>query len=352
MVVGEYGSVVSEFNRRFEGLTADQCQRRYERLARAALAAYGLADAACDLLQHNAGIAYRVTAPGGECFHLKIAEPAGEGWSPEPERLRAGLAWVAALACDTDLTVQGPVPNRGGELLTAVAFDDLSEPFNCSLQRWVDGERVAGHYTPEHARAVGVMTARLHAHGRGWLDGANLPAFEMDEASLAACLEGLHVVVGLGVLTAAQWAVVAAAVERIGVVMAALGRGPDVHGPVHGDLHQGNLLFRNGAACPIDFGELTRAHHAHDLGTTLYHLMYLGPDVRAGLIEGYRSIRSLEPWPDLTLEAFVCAAAIGNLAFQMTLPSERASAITARNVRQLADDFAAKLVAGEPFVLS
>ena len=119
-----------------------------------------------------------------------------------------------------------------------------------------------------------------------------------------------------------------------------------------GDLHQENILFREGNACPIDFECLYRAHFLYDLGVSLYHLLYLkDASVRQGLFEGYQTVRKPGDMPPLAFEAFVCMAALANLAFQVTLPQQRASPLLLRNVQEFAGIFCHKLVAQEPFVL-
>jgi thiamine kinase-like enzyme len=138
------------------------------------------------------------------------------------------------------------------------------------------------------------------------------------------------------------------AVPGADAVMAGLGRGPAVWGPIHGDLHHGNILFNGGEVRLIDFGGFARTHFAHGLGTALYHVMYQDADVRRALVRGYDA-----PWlTEAVAGAAVCAAAIDNLAFQITIPRERASPLFARNARELADVFSRRLLGVEPFVLS
>jgi hypothetical protein len=96
------------FNEAFAGLDRAQRQERYRRLATAALAHYALAAAEPTFLAHNAGVAYRVETAGGERFVLKIAEPIGEGGGWATDGLEAVLAWLAALARETDLGVVAP----------------------------------------------------------------------------------------------------------------------------------------------------------------------------------------------------------------------------------------------------
>jgi hypothetical protein len=77
-------------------------------------------------------------------------------------------------------------------------------------------------------------------------------------------------------------------------------------------------------------------------------VMYQRVAVRRALAEGYGAEWLIEE----VAGAAVCAAAIDNLAFQLTIPRERTSAHTARNVRELADVFGRRLLAGQPFALA
>jgi Ser/Thr protein kinase RdoA (MazF antagonist) len=341
-----YREWVSAFNAAFAELDDEQRLERYRRLAEVALERYDIGPAEATFLAHNAGVAYRVQSADGERFVLKIAEPIGEGGGWAPASIAAVLAWLGALARETDL-VQEPVSDRAGALLTAVAFDDLPEPFHCSLQRWVDGERV-GHFTPDHARRIGAAVARLHRHGAAWIPPESLAADEWETGWVLARAGDLRAVVDLGILSPEEWGSVEAAAARVDEVVAGLGRGPAVWGPIHGDLHHGNILFHDGEVRLIDFGGFTRTHLAHDLGSALYHVMYQRVAVRRALAEGYGAEWLIEE----VAGAAVCAAAIDNLAFQLTIPRERTSAHTARNVRELADVFCRRLLAEEPFVLA
>jgi Ser/Thr protein kinase RdoA (MazF antagonist) len=337
---------VNGFNAAFAGLDDAHGRERYRRLAAAALDHYDVGPAEPAFLQHNAGVAYRVETAAGERFVLKIAEPIGDGGGWATAGLEASLVWLAALARESDLVVQEPVPNRLGGLLTAVAVADLAAPFRCSLQRWVEGERV-GHVTPDHARLIGAAVARLHHHGATRVPSVPLTADDWGSGWVSERAGDLRGVVELGIVSAEDWRTVERAAERVDRVMAGLGRGPAVWGPIHGDLHHGNLLFHGGEVRLIDFGGFTRTHLAHDVGTAIYHVMYQDTGVRRALLEGYGAT-----W--LTEEiagAAVCAAAIDHLAFQITIPRERTSVHMVRNVRELAHVFSRRLLAGEPFVL-
>ena len=53
----------------------------------------------------------------------------------------------------------------------------------------------------------------------------------------------------------------------------------------------------------------------------------------------------------LALDAFVCVAALSNLAFQCTIPGQRESKLFRTNLNQFAAGYCTDLVDGRPFAL-
>ncbi len=340
---------MGEFNDKFAGMSEEQRQQRYHQLALACLEHYPVQVEGIRCVGHNAGVAYHIETPQRPLL-LKIAQPAGEVASYSPESIRAGLLWLDNLARQTDLTVQQPLTNHAGELLTSVNFHDLTTPFYCSLQHWLDGEHPR-EPSPKQAHLIGVMMAKLHNHASQWTPPRKLPTYDSDPASLKKWLDGLSIVVDWGILSSSAWAVVEAASQRIFAMMQTLGKEPSVWGSIHGDLHHDNIIFKDDEPRPIDFGSLRAGHFAYDLGVTLYHFMYLDVSVRQALMAGYQVTRTGTQLPHMAAEAFLCAAALENLAFQVMLPSERNSPLFIRNTHEFADVFCRKLVDNVPFAL-
>lgn len=340
----------SAFNDRFEGLTPAQKEARYLRLAGACLKYYTLTDPKISFIGHNAGVTYRVETADG-AYLLKIAEFIGdEPAAADPEPIRSGLLWLEALARDTRMTVQRPVRSRAGELLAAITLPDLERPIYCSLQQWIEGDHPRNP-SAEHAYQIGALMAWLHQHGSQWIQSQTLDVWQHDEAWLRGNFEMFARVRPLAILSDTEWAAVEAAYERIRALMQMLGREMGLWGPIHSDLHHTNLVICNGEMCPIDFGGLIVGYHGLDLGVTLYHFMYLDASIRRALIDGYQSQRDLGVLPEMSLEAFLCAEALANLAFNVNLPDQRTSDLFSRNVREFAGVFCQKLVDGIPFAL-
>ena len=311
-----------------------------ETIARAALARYALETAGLVALPGNSAV-YRVDTAGGIPYRLKIhaAEPA--------ERIRARLLWLAALGEATGLAVQAPVPDRAGQIVTLVDGNA------CSLQRWVDGEPPGRDFTAEEAYRLGGLIARLHAHSATWAPPPEvfsaLPLYT--PADLEAHVAALRAGVEIGALTADDFATVEAAGRFVRETLRAVPHDRDRWGPVHGDLHHDNILLHGDEMRPIDFDGLHIAPYAYDLGTILYHILHQQVAVRWALVEGYEAARVLGMPGELWPEACVVWAAIDNLAFQVTLPSQLGTPLLARNLRWLAREFCPRLLKAQAFVL-
>jgi Ser/Thr protein kinase RdoA (MazF antagonist) len=178
--------------------------------------------------------------------------------------------------------------------------------------------------------------------------GSALPTYDPDH--LWREIPQLRAAVALGLISAADYARLEQTISVITQVAERLGRGPTVWGPTHGDLHHGNLLFEDTVVHPIDFDALHTTYYLFDLGTTLYHILYQDIAIRTAFVRSYRQIRPSLTAEEGTLETFVTWSAMTNLAFQITIPAQRTSALFARNLRQLVNDFCPKVLHSVPFV--
>jgi Ser/Thr protein kinase RdoA (MazF antagonist) len=335
------------------GVDANPQQERHHRLAERALGYYAIGEASAVFIRENGGLVYRVeTGREGPRFVLKIIMPVGEDPSSRPDRLRAGLLWLAAVARETDLIVQEPVPNRQGDLLTALPAAEGDTALFCSLQRWVHGEHAKGGLSPRQAARLGAMLARLHEHGRRWLPAAPIDAQVIDAACLDEAIARLADVVDLGIVTPAEWAAVEGAGPRLRAAIAAEDPPGPAWGPLHGDLHEGNVLFGGDEARPIDFGGWMCGPLLYDLGVTIYHLLHRDGAVRRSLVEGYHRTRALDDRALARVDHYVCAAALLNLAYNVTIPSQRNSPLFQRNVREFVTVYCLSFVAGAPLALA
>ncbi len=332
-------------------MTSEAHSQPYLELAAVVLRHYPLGPAIPTFIGHNAGIVFRVEAPEiGQTYVLKLHERVGYGPNPSAEQLDAGLRWLADLARDTAVVVQVPVATSAGQLVGQIVTGESSTPLNYTLQHWVAGEPPNGDLTAQQAHRVGKMMATLHAFSERYAVAPDAPAMRHDTDALRKNIDILRGALPTTLLSREASAIVDAAGERITALMADLGVGHKVWGPVHGDIHYDNLLFYQDEARPIDFTGLRLAHYGYDIGVTLYHILYQEPEIRRAFVEGYERVRPLPAVSPRALEAFLTYAAIDNVAWNSTIAAQVRSPLFQRNVRHLVDAFCTRLVAGQSFL--
>ncbi len=335
-----------------ESLSAEHIKEFYLRLAQTVLNRYSFENVRIEFIQHNSGITYRVESFNGKPrFLLKIHEPVGTGQKASLEQIRVRMEWLAELAKTSKLVVQTPVENTNGAFVTEVPVLEIDSSVLCSIQNWVEGEHQDGDFTIFQAESAGAMMAVLHQNSSHLISSrmVDLPNYTIN--NLLDDVKQLHAMVGADIISLAQFTAIERASQRISQTASVLGDSSEVYGPVHGDLHQGNILFFHDQVRPIDFDSLRNSYYLFDLGTTLYHILYQDVEFRNALISGYTSIRKLSIAECQYFDAFVTWSAINNLAFQSTISQQVKSKFFVRNLHQLTDEFCAKIIRDEPFVL-
>lgn len=292
----------------FETLTGRGQLQRLRRMARAALARYGLEGAHLTTLAHEHNTTFRVMAEDGARYVLRIHRPAQH----TPEVIRSELLWLQALRQQTGLGVPDPVAAGDGSLLVRVAVAGVPEPRDCVLFRWVDGRFLDGSLRPVHLGRVGRLAAGLHDHSAGWPRPDGFVRSRVDhlmagtrrtrmydpddggvnpgEADAAAALALVRATCSEG-----DVATVERTIDRMRALDAALGRGPEVFGLIHADLHQWNYLFHGEEARAIDFDDCGWGHYLYDLAVTLLEVggRPESPALRDALLGAYRAERPL-----------------------------------------------------------
>jgi Ser/Thr protein kinase RdoA (MazF antagonist) len=299
-------------------------------------------------LGHNSGVAFRVESAHSGRLLLKIHAPQGESEGLPIAAIRGGLRWLATMAETTDLPVQAPLTDPGGDLVPTVRFRGMSLP--CSLQRWLDGEHVA-ELSTDQAHAVGDLMGQ-------WHNASQQHAMTTDEAvrydgpHLGHAVDNLRVLSTTGAITQESWQTIEEATTVVRRQIDSMGTSRDVFGVVHGDVNPDNIIVADdGTVQFIDLAQLVLAPYLWDLGVALYQYSYQDPSIRRALVAGYRRARPGLTFPPLSLEAFVCAAALDNLAFQVSIPAQRVSALFHTNVQKYATGFCCDLVNGVLFAL-
>jgi Ser/Thr protein kinase RdoA (MazF antagonist) len=320
----------------------------YDALAESAIRAFDVTAQKVLFLGHNSGAAYRVESAHSGRLLLKVHTPQGDSEGLSAHAILGGLQWLATMAEVTDLPVQTPLPDPSGALLPTVQFHGLSLP--CSLQRWLDGQHVE-ELSTDQARVVGDLLGRWHAVSEQHATTAD-EAVHYDSRYLGQALDDLRVVSTTGAITQDSWHTIEEATALACRLIDSIGTSADMFGVVHGDLNPDNIIVADdGTVQFIDLAQLALAPYLWDVGVALYQYSYQDASVRHALVTGYRNARPGLTIPPLALEGFVCAAALSNLAFQCSIPAQRASTLFHTNVQKFATGYCRDLVDGVPFAL-
>lgn len=225
---------------------------------------------------------YRIDAPAGTAV-LRLHRPGYQTLAS----IESELAWLQALAHDTDLPVVRPLLGRDGRLVQPMAgrhavlfaFEAGREPVAGS----------AGLF-----RTLGAFAAKAHLHVTGWRPPA---AFSRPTWSAATMLDpgGLwgdwRQAPGVPPVRPTLDAVS----ETLHRHLAAYGQSPDRFGLIHADMRLANLLVDGPRHVLLDFDDCGFGWFMYDLAAAL-SFIDAGQDVpilQQAWLDGYAALRPL-----------------------------------------------------------
>jgi Ser/Thr protein kinase RdoA (MazF antagonist) len=250
------------------------------RLARAALDQQGVAVGRLRWMGEHSNHLFRVDTAIGDRLVVRVCLPDGRS----DAELDAELAWLDALARDTDLTV--PV----ARFSTQVATPDLPAGGRCIAFAWVQGRHCERRPSRRLVADLGRVLATLHVHARRFRPPAGFvrPTLDIERLTWASTPDAAQL--ARRRIDPATLRLLGEVADRVEAVLAELGSGAQAYGLVHADLHLGNVLDHRGEARPLDFDDASWGHYALDLAVAVDSVPGpLGPV----LLAGYRTVRSL-----------------------------------------------------------
>jgi len=266
-------------------------------LLAAALPRWGLpADAPLSLLN----VSENATFIAGEALVLRVYR---DGYHT-PAEMRSELDWIAALRAAGVVHTPAPVPALDGTLLQALP--DGAVLRHAVAFAHMPGVEPAGDL-PARFRQLGGITARLHAHARGWSPPEGFRRKRWDASTMLGD-QGhwgpWRAAIGLD---AAGEAVLAAVASRLGDELDAFGDGPDRFGLVHADLRLTNLLADGARLGVIDFDDCGFCWHLYDFAAAVSFMEHdpAVPRLMAEWIAGYRAVAPLAERDTAMLPRFI-----------------------------------------------
>ena len=282
-------------------------------LARAALPAWGLADASLELASQSENTVYRVHTAAGESFALRIHRPGYH----DLDELNAEFAFCAALA---EAGVRVPrarrtLDGRGFALVTAPG----GESRYISMIEWVAGRRLhdvttaaSERQVEHHFHALGGVAASIHNHTAGWRPPAGFRRHALDADGLLGQTPFWGAFWEHPALSTGQRRLILAGSRRLRAALVAFGKGRDRYGLIHADLHPHNVLVDGEALTVIDFDDAGYGWHAYELAVAVFGHR-ADPRFAAmlrALVAGYRVVRPLSERAVAAVPAFVAIRAI------------------------------------------
>ncbi len=279
--------------RPYESLTVRGQVGRLRRLAADVLPKFGLpADTALTLLYHGENTTFRLRGPGGIERVLRIHRPDYQ----HDEHIRSEMAWLAALRRDTDVVAPLPFHGVDGDTLQHASAPGVDGGRRATCLEWIDGRFTLQPGSVKPYRAIGAMTAALHAHGQSWKRPASFVRRRWDRDGLIGAKSIFGDPLSAPGLEAADARLIGRAMERVRDELSEYGTGADRFGLIHADLHMGNVLQCGGRPAVIDFDDCGFGWYAYEFAVTLVpngnHPRLA--QVKAAWLEGYRSVRAFD----------------------------------------------------------
>ena len=317
----------------FDELEKRESAAPFERLARKALAAYGMDEARLDVVSHADHALFRVSdriASGDKAparYGLRIFP---RGWS-RGQILRT-LLWLGALR--RELPVPEPILTRTGELVQSLSTRGVSGFRQVALLSWLDGLRLdVVEWTKEQVRDVGRLIGAVHDHATRFRFPQDLAPPRRDADALTETIDPARLSQALAV---GEEMLFVAAVDLVRSAMSDLGVDAHVAGMIHGELMPDHVIFEEDGARAVGFTGARWGHYVYDLATLDLSLRPLeNADIlRGALLEGYGETCSLSSGFIDSLDAFAALRLLDDLVSHAASLESGSLAADHRSIRR------------------
>ncbi len=267
--------------------------------------AFGLEPRGVTLLSRSENVVCEIDL-GRERAVMRFHRP---GYNSLAE-LRSEIAFVGSLA-DAGIPVSRARPTIGDGYY--VEADVAGIVHHVGVVAWVEGAPLG---SPVHAgdanvveqyTQIGVLAAQIRNHSLTWQPPAGFVRRRWDAEHLVgeAPLWGRFWEVST--LSDDQRLLFTEARHELQKVLGSLSTEPDRFGLIHADLHLGNVMANGGHLTVIDFDDAGYGWFVHELAVALHPVVEepFFPEARRAMIEGYRSVHSIESAEENLIDTFI-----------------------------------------------
>jgi Ser/Thr protein kinase RdoA (MazF antagonist) len=243
------------------------------------------------LINHSENHTFRIDAPSGETYSLRVHRPGYQSRAS----VESELAWLTALRRDTKLPVTRPISGRNGQILQS--FEQPGHELRLAvLFAYAPGQEPspAGNLDDLFV-TLGGFAAHMHLHAIDWRRPAGFTR-QVWSAKRILDADGLW-----GDWRAAReiTPAIRATLDRLDGLLrqqlAEYGTAPDRFGLIHADMRLGNVLVDGDQVTLIDFDDCGFCWFAYDFAAAIsFHETHLAvPALKAAWLEGYTAVRQL-----------------------------------------------------------
>jgi Ser/Thr protein kinase RdoA (MazF antagonist) len=311
-----------------------------------AMARFGLSgQARATFVRHGENTTYRIDAPDGRCFALRVHRPGYQSAAA----IRSELAWMESLRCSGVRTAAAVPGCDGDPLQTATAGSGGSGGSRTVvLFEWIDGVPISAVSEVEPWERLGELMARIHTQARTWTPHAWFLRPAWDAEALVGDDPRWGPPDPHHIFAAEDRAALEACRTEVRARLDLIGERPDRFGLIHGDLGFENVLVSDdGAVVVIDFDDSGYSWYGHEFAVALYPYDRTGSfgDRRNALVDGYRRARELPDELLAELPTFLMARRIQTLGWVFsrseTAHAQRQRERRLRSTPQATQDFLA-----------
>jgi len=300
----------------FHALTQIGQGRRLRPVALQVLSEYGIEPTGVQQILEASNIIFRVRTKSSGSYVLRMTSPKSCHGADE---IRSEVAWLHAIAEETDIGVPEPVARLDSEYVSQVIVPGASKSIGCALYRWVPGVMLDDRLTENNVRRLGILMARLHEHAAGFEapEGFHIRTYDSVFPYAAEGFAGIEPVLLFDEgedppLADAQRAVYRQVHDLVAAEIEGLMAGRAPLRVIHNDLHVWNVKVDRSKLYALDFEDLMWGHTIQDIATTLYYFRW--NDTYETMLAAFRSgYESVSAWPecrDGQLEKLIMGRAI------------------------------------------
>jgi len=324
----------------FHELTHRGQARRLRPHAARLLDSFGISPARLRQLTAATNVVFRVDCADGRRLVLRMTSPKS---AHSAENVRSEIAWIRALARESEIGVPEPIPAPDGEYVRTLQAPDIPGAWHCALFMWVPGAMLDERLTLENVSRHGRLAATLHEHGRTFAppEGFRIRRYRSLFPYADPSVPNPEPIVLFDrcppeLMPPARLAVFREAHDRIQAEIDRLFEEapPQV---IHNDLHAWNVKVCRRRLYALDFEDLLLGHPAQDLATTLYYYHYR--ENYEGILDAFRAgYETVRAWPEQRagqLEALIAGRGILLANFVVASPDAEERAIAPEYLRRI-----------------